>query len=186
MSKQKKKSRRAYLNDFRLGEDGEYSYAGAKYNPLPQNGKSVKRAFCEISAVSAVCTILSVIGGCIPSAGMLNCFYVIIPFICEIASVVSVLWIVCRMMYHGFPLREYVYKATAEKMSDRCRFPMIFSGLGLACTLIYIFLNGFDNQIFVTLIYLLIKVNIFLLFFILRRMYARIIWQKSTVSLMEK
>ena len=186
MSKQKKKNRRAYLNDFRLGENGEYSYAGAEYTPIPKNGKSVKRAFLEITSISAICTFLSVLGGCIPSAGMLNCFYVIIPFICEIASVVSVLWIVCRMMYHGFPLREYIYTATAEKLTDRCRFPMIFSVLGLVCTVIYVFLNGFDNQTYVTLIYLLLKISIFLLFFILKRLSNEITWKKTTVSLMNE
>lgn len=185
MSKQKKKNRRAYLNDFTLGENGEYSYSGAKYTPTPTDGKSTKRAFGELLVISVLSLVLSVIGGCIPSAGMLNCFYVILPFIGEIATVVSVLWIMCRILYHGFPLREYVSKATAEKLSDRCRFPMIFSALGMVCTILYIILNGFDNQLPATLIYLLIKVNIFLLFFTFRKLYSKITWSKSTVSLMK-
>ncbi len=184
-----RKNKHAYLRDFQPDDSGAYIYTGVRMSPMPPGGKSVRRMYLEMTALSCAAVLFCVIGGCIPSAGMLNCFYVILPFIAEISLAVSILWIMCRMTYHGYSgdaLREYVYEATFAKIDGRTKTAQLLTAVSFAATIFYVIINGFDSNIPATLIYLFTKVNIFLHFFGIRKLARAVTWKKMTHSLMNE
>ena len=114
----KKKGRRAYLDDFQTTVSGEMIYCGAYYGF--QGGDRARRRFLlKLAAASAVAAVFSVLSGCVPAPGTLNCFYVLLPLLGSILSAVSVLWAAIRLIGGGETLREYVYTATVEELMDR-------------------------------------------------------------------
>ena len=96
----KKKGRRAYLDDFQTTVSGEMIYCGAYYGF--QGGDRARRRFLlKLAAASAVAAVFSVLSGCVPAPGTLNCFYVLLPLLGSILSAVSVLWAVIRLIAGG-------------------------------------------------------------------------------------
>ena len=53
-------------------------------------------------------------------------------------AVVSLVWAVCRMVYWGNPLREYVYDATVKQISIRATLAMILSMCTLCGQIAYV------------------------------------------------
>jgi hypothetical protein len=73
---------------------------------------------------------------------MLNCWYVILPYICEAAAAVSVIWAVLRLRKAEEPIREYIYKKSVRALPHRAMLCMIFAGLGFVTMVLYLAMNG--------------------------------------------
>ncbi|MGM9521395.1 MAG: hypothetical protein ACI3VB_02835 [Oscillospiraceae bacterium] len=149
----KRRGRRAYLDDFVKNAAGEYVYTGAHYS-LSGGKAAFKKAAALICAASAVIAGLIIACGCIPAAGMDNCFYVIIPYAAGLISAGSVVWAACRLASGGNPMREYVYEATVLKLPLRCTVIFAFSILTFLCDVLFLILNGFDGKMTATIIFL--------------------------------
>ena len=85
----KRGGRRAHLNDFHVNLAGDYVYTGAHYSYVDQ-GRSRDRVQRELLGLSVAVVLAVVAGGCSDAPAMLNCWYVILPYICEAAAAVSV------------------------------------------------------------------------------------------------
>ena len=105
----KRGGRRAHLNDFHVNLAGDYVYTGAHYSYVDQ-GRSRDRVQRELLGLSVAVMLAVVAGGCSDAPAMLNCWYVILPYICEAAAAVSVIWAVLRLRKAEEPIREYIYK----------------------------------------------------------------------------
>ena len=84
----KRGGRRAHLNDFHVNLAGDYVYTGAHYSYVDQ-GRSRDRVQRELLGLSVAVVLAVVAGGCSDAPAMLNCWYVILPYICEAAAAVS-------------------------------------------------------------------------------------------------
>lgn len=145
MAKKKREKPRSYLNDFKLNAAGKYEYFGNHYkwdNPDRSRRSMLTLAWSVIAACSAV----TVASGCNTAAGMANTFYVILPYVAEVASLFSVVWGACRLTFGGEPLREYIYRETVPKLPLRSLLAAISALVGLVGSLIFILLNGFEGQ----------------------------------------
>ena len=100
----KRGGRRAHLNDFHVNLAGDYVYTGAHYSYVDQ-GRSRDRVQRELLGLSVAVMLAVVAGGCSDAPAMLNCWYVILPYICEAAAAVSVIWAVLRLRKAEEPIR---------------------------------------------------------------------------------
>jgi hypothetical protein len=141
--KKKNKGRRAYLNDF-VKSAGGYVYTGKIYK---YKGSDFRKYRLTIVGLSLAICALTLLCGFIPLAGMDNCFYVIIPYVLEIAFRGSAVWALCRLIYHGSELREYVYSSTVKSIPTRL---IVFSAatlLSIFAAIIYMCINSVFNLI---------------------------------------
>lgn len=136
----KKKGHRAYLNDFQKNIAGEYIYTGAHY-AFEGEKRDWKKKLLRLWLYTVVMSVAVLAVGCIPVAGMMNTFYVILPFAATLASVFSVVWAMCRLSAGGAVLREYVYKATVLQVKPRGWLTVIFSGCAFVGECVFILLH---------------------------------------------
>ena len=144
-NKKKRKGRRAYLDDFQTTVSGEYIYCGAHYTFRGTAGQ--KKCFLQrLAALSAAAMVFSVLSGCVPAPGTLDCFYVLLPMLGSILSAVSILWAAVRLISGGEQIREYVYKATVEQFPVRTALCIGCAGLSLLGELLFLILNGTEGR----------------------------------------
>ena len=141
----KRGGRRAHLNDFHVNLAGDYVYTGAHYTYVDQ-GRSRDRVQRELWGLSIAI---------LPA--MLNCWYVILPYICEAAAAVSVIWAVARLRKAEDPIREYVYKKSVQPLPHRAMLCMIFAGLGFVTMVLYLVMNDSGGRVASVITYLALK-----------------------------
>lgn len=150
-----KKGFRSYLNDFRLNGKGEYIYSGALYGYRGE--KPLKRLKGEILLLSLLPAACAVVSGCIPAPGMINCFYVIIPWVLEIAAAFSLVWAAVKFAGAKLPLRGYIYESTLAAFKPRCIFNCTACILELISFCVFVIINGTGGKTAAALGFLLLK-----------------------------
>lgn len=143
----KRGGRRAYLNDFRVGADGEYSYRGkvrVYSGQLPY--KQVK---LRVGAAAGVMAAATIAAGVIPASAMLGFgnWYVIPFFIISLIAVFLTVWCVVRLVSNGQSLREYIHKAAVKPLPGRSAFAAIASLCSFAANVVYLCINGFGKAV---------------------------------------
>lgn len=142
--KKKSRGRRAYLEDFRRSASGEYIYSGAYYSR--RGGFSRSEHLARLWPAGAVLILCAAARGFVPVAGMaggtLASLYVIVPYICELLCAVSVVWALVRLSANSEPLREYVYRATAEILPVRAAFAAAFAAAALIGEVVFFATHG--------------------------------------------
>ena len=173
----KKHNRREHLNDFHRNVAGEYVYDGALYSCQTGEEKlcRIKRA---VWATAAVLIAAVAAGGCIPAPGMQNCFYVLLPYLGEFLSAGSVVWALAKLGTDWGAVREYNYRKSVAVLPVRTAVTAFFSGLGIACELIFFFVNDHVGQTFFVLLYVLLKLTALLSVLVLRAEIMHTEWGK--------
>lgn len=173
----KKKGRRAYLDDFQTTVSGEMIYCGAYYGF--QGGDRARRRFLlKLAAASAMAAVFSVLSGCVPAPGTLNCFYVLLPLLGSILSAVSVLWAAIRLIGGGETLREYVYTATVEELPLRTALCIGCAGLSILGELLFLLLNGAGGKVPGLLLFLISQGMVLLASLFCRKTAAAAKWKR--------
>ncbi len=172
MAKKKKQHRRSYLNDFKLNAAGRYEYFG-NYYKWDNHSRSRRSALTLSWSAILACCVLTVVSGCNTAAGMTNTFYVILPFVAEVASLFSVVWGACRLTFGGEPLREYVYRETVPKLPMRSLLVAISACVGSVGSVVYIALNGFEGRPFLSVAYPVSKLAVAVL-----AIWLRCVWRE--------
>lgn len=173
----KKKGRRAYLDDFQTTVSGEMIYCGAYY--VYQGPAGARKAFLlKVTGSAAAAAVFSVLSGCVPAPGTLNCFYVLLPLLGSILSAVSVLWAVIRLIGGGETLREYVYTATVEELPLRTALCIGCAGLSILGELLFLLLNGAGGKVPGLLLFLLSQGSVLLASLFCRKTAAAAKWKR--------
>ena len=173
----KKKGRRAYLDDFQTTVSGEMIYCGAYYG-FQGSDRARRRFLLKLAAASAVAAVFSVLSGCVPAPGTLNCFYVLLPLLGSILSAVSVLWAAIRLIGGGETLREYVYTATVEELPLRTALCIGCAGLSILGELLFLLLNGAGGKVPGLLLLLLSQGSVLLASLFCRKTAAAAKWKR--------
>lgn len=153
--REKKKGRRAYLNDFHKNVEGQYEYAGERYEYCGDE-KSRRRAAAGLMGGALLLVALILGEGCIPVPGLSRTFYVLLPYMVELMGGVSACIAAGRLLTAEYPLREYVYQSTIQKLPFRGAAAAFGAGLTLAGETVYLIRNGSEGMIwYVALFYIL-------------------------------
>lgn len=176
--KKKRGGRRAHLNDYHVDLAGNYVYTGAHYAYIDQ-GRPLERVKRELWALCIAMLMGVFAGGCSDTPAMMNCWYVILPYLGEAAAAVSVLWALVKMRREKEPFREYVYKATVKALPHRAMLCMIFAGLGFVCMLLYLVNAGtFGGKGLSVALYLAMKLLVGGAAWLLWRYSLSLRWEK--------
>ena len=126
-------------------------------------------------------SILSLILLCgfLPVQGMVNSFYVIIPYACSLVCAAMLLWGVIQISDGEKGLREYVYKSVVGQLPIRAAATGIFAGLTLVGEGIFLFREGAaGTDVAATALFCLAEGAVLVMSLICRRMEKDILWGK--------
>lgn len=126
----KRRGRWAYLDDYKALANGEIVYTGKMYSWSGDTPWKKALAFLWLcGGVPGVCVTVC---GLLPVSGMMNTFYVLLPWLLSFIGAGSVIWALCRLTYHGEHLREHVFKATVAALPVRAVFTAICAAVTVA------------------------------------------------------
>ena len=154
--KKKRGGRRAYLNDFRMGAGGQYSYMGTIY--AYEGERPYKDEALRVGVLTGVIVSALVAVGVIPHPAMLgyNNFYVVPLFLFELVAVFVTAYGAVRLLAGGSRLRAYKYEATVRKLPNRLTITTIAALLLIPANIVYLALNGFEGRPIASIIVLLL------------------------------
>lgn len=166
---------KSYLSEFTRNADGEYVYTGAYYTP----DGDAKKTDVRLSVLFAV-SLLAVLGsGCVNAAGLSNTFYVILPYIGEVAAMFSLGWNTVRLVKQSEKVRAYVYSAVRGRLPTSALAMSVFALLGLAGSAVFLILNGAEDRPLLCAVYLAAKLLVAALGFTDRRYFKGLVWKKT-------
>ena len=172
MAKRDRFKKRAYLSHFTRTASGEYAYTGGYY-ALNGDYKAYGTRVAVFTAVTAVCTLLA---GVLELPGMLNSFYVIIPYILEVAFAGSTVWGAVRYFMNAKPLREYIYSATSGAFHWRTLLTAIFAGAGMIGETVFLILSGEKNTALAAAGFYLLKAAVIVCMLLMRSCAKKAEW----------
>lgn len=155
--KKKKNSRRAYLDDFKLQDNGEYAYKGNIYIYKGDWQKCRK----QLWTLCAVLSALVIAAGIIPSGGMMNTFYVILPYVGEFTALVLFLYAVLKLTARDERIREYIYDRTFDRFNAYFLFLFSFSFMTIIGEIIHMIFAGPPERVLFTVLYIAVQVLVF-------------------------
>ena len=150
----KKKGRRAYLNDFKLQDSGTYAYEG-KIFECTLGGAEFHKMMIRLWTLFGVMAGVNLLAGFLPHTGLNGNYFVVIPYAIELGCLVTLGFSLARLQKGGRRLREYVYRASVEKLPVRSSACMV-TGVIAAAGMLWVFLSGrFEGVILYGILFLL-------------------------------
>lgn len=136
---EKKKGRRAYLEDYRKNERGQYEYAGRRY---VCQGVDLGRRRARIGALCAGLAAAMAAVGCVDAPGMRGCFYVLLPYLAGVVAVGGTCLAAYRLCAGGDPMKAYAYETGLRKLPGRAAFAAVCAGLAVVGEIAYALRHG--------------------------------------------
>ena len=162
---------RNYLNDYKMTASGEYIYTGKRYVPTVDGYNRKVRILLLLSLLIASLVIGS---GYIDGAGMINSFYVILPFIAEVGCVFFLLWNTIRLVTAKSEIKEYVYTSVMKKIPDASKALMFFSAFSAAASVVFFILNRRTISFDYTVLYPVIKLVVIAVDYFFIRQFGKL------------
>ena len=150
-AKKKRRSRRAYLNDFHLNEKGEYVYEG-KMIGFAGDGASYHKYLAWITTASVLMFVCTIAAECLPAVSLSKFGLTVIPWLGQLVTVCLAAYAAWKILWGKNPMREYIYKASAAKLPTRVILAAAFSFLTAAEEIIYIFVKGCEGEVLYTVL----------------------------------
>lgn len=174
----KKKGRRAYLEQFRKNESGEYTYQGKLYI-WKEEKHSRKSSVTWLCLKWAVLMAAAVANGCIPAPGMGNTFYVLIPYAGQVVAEASLGTALFSMIAAGNPLREYQYEAALKKVPLRAELTAAFSGVSILAEIIFLIREGAGEAAAMAVLFLVLGAVAAGSALLLLRQFQKLKWEEK-------
>ena len=156
-TKKKKKNKRAYLNDFELQDNGEYTYKGTVYK-YEGDWKDCRKKLWTLCALLAVLTVGA---GLVPYGGMMNAFYVILPYIVEVCLGAYLIYNVLRLTKGEGEVREYVFTKTFEQFSGWFMILFVSAVMCLLGEILHLILSHSLEGVWLSLLFIALQSMVF-------------------------
>ena len=130
----------------RPGPGGGYVYTGATFRALTEQ-TGVRRA-CVLSVVCAAVTCLCALGaGIVRFDGLMNTFYVILPYLALVIVCCVLGWNGVRLLAGGRRVREYVLVPCRRRVSRCFAAAAVACAVQAAASLVFCFLSSFGDAL---------------------------------------
>lgn len=139
MAAQKKQKKGSYLHDFKEKPGGGFAYTGKVWHAEPD---LLRRMLIKLWALQAVMLLSALLPGFVTTAGLLNTFYVIIPYVLWLISDVALAVTLFNVTLGGNPLRDYIYERGVAGYGLRAVLPLIGAVLTAAGLVIFLLRGG--------------------------------------------
>lgn len=137
--KPKKRDKKHYLQDFQEKPDGSYAYTGKTWNA---DETVRRRILIKLWALQIIMLFAVILPGFVTTAGLLNTFYVIIPYVFWLMSDFVLAYTLGSMTFGGNPLRNYIYERSVLKYPFRVVLSLAGAALTAAALLIFLIRGG--------------------------------------------
>lgn len=178
---QKKRSRRAHLNDFQPDLRGDYVYTGAHFT-FEGGAEALRRFRLRAALLAGLAAAAAVGAGCLPAVGLSgrgSHFAAILPYLGLLAAVFGVTWKTVRLLNGVDPLRAYVYEATVPKLPVWTGAGALFGALSALAALLLLLLRPEEGKILPSVLYILLTAASAALNLLLRREIRASVWGQS-------
>lgn len=139
MAEKKKRDKKSYLRDFEKKPDGSYVYTGKTWHA---DEAVRRRILVKLWALQALMLISVFLPGFVTTAGLLNTFYVIIPYVFWFISDLVLAYTLGSMTFGGNPLKDYIYERSVLQYIPRTVFPLAGAVLTALALLVFILRDG--------------------------------------------
>ena len=167
--------RRAYLDDFRKTQNGDYQYEGSRY-ACELSEKEWKKQSTAMAAAGIAVILLTIAAGCVPSVGLQGSIFVLLPYAVQLAAACSLAWACARLLGKEYPLREYVYQQTVCKISLRSGVCIAAAGVSVIGELVE--LTRHSNKILFSIPFLLTEVVMGVAALVLLKNVKKYTWKR--------
>ncbi len=134
-----KRNRRDYLRDFEKRADGSYSYTGQIWHA---DQVLRRRMLGKLWILQAVMLVSVLLPGFVTKAGLLNTYYVILPYAFWFLSDIILTYTLGAMTFGGNPLRNYIYERSVTQYALRTVLPLAGAALTAAGQIIFLLRGG--------------------------------------------
>ena len=149
--KKKRQSRRAFLNEFHLNEKGEYVYEG-KMIGFVEKSVTYRQYLKQTCKTAILIFIFTAAAECLPAVTMSKFGVTMISWLGQIIVACLVLYAIWRIFWGKNPMREYVYKASQEKLPTRALLMSFFSFFTAASETVFILVKGCGGEVLFTIL----------------------------------
>ncbi len=139
MAEKKKQDKKHYLQDFQENPDGSYVYTGKTWRA---DEPVRRRILVKLWALQAVMLFSVFLPGFVTTAGLLNTFYVIIPYGFWLISDFVLAYTLGSMTFGGNPLRNYIYENSVLKYPFCAMLPLAGAAMTVVALLIFLLCGG--------------------------------------------
>ena len=139
MAEKKKEDKKHYLQDFQENPDGSYVYTGKTWHA---DGALRRRILGKLWALQAVMIFSVFMPGFMTTAGLLNTFYVIIPYVFWLISVFILAYTLGSMTFGGNPLKNYIYERSVLKYPSCTVLSLVCAAMTAIALLIFLLRGG--------------------------------------------
>ena len=160
----------AYLNEYQKDASGTYVYTGAYYGIADDAAR--KHTYARLIGCLSLLTAGVVGSGCFNAAGAGSSFYVILPYIAEVACLFFLLWNCVRLLLAGRRVKAYIYQSVSKYIPPASLLLTFFAAAGCACAVVFVILNGFAGGIALCICYFALKLCNAALAVLIRRIWA--------------
>ena len=167
------KRNKSYLHDFRQSSDGSYAYAGETW----QADRIVwRRLLVKLWALQAVMLFSAILPGFATTAGLVNTFYVILPYVFWVISDIYLTYLLGNMTFGGNPMRDYIYERSVVRYGFCTALPLVCAVLTAFALAVFLLRGGTGEGAAVCLVCCIIQTAVSV---IGRRCKPSEIWVKT-------
>lgn len=138
MAGENRRDRRGYLRDFKKAPDGSYVYTGDTWRA---DRTLRQQLLIKLWVLQAAMLSAAVLPGFVTTAGLLNSFYVILPYVFWIISDFYLAYTLGNMTFGGNPMRDYTYKRSVVRYQP-CAMASFIGALFTALGMIVFLVRG--------------------------------------------
>lgn len=178
MAQEKKRpGKRDYLKDYYTDAAGKVIYTGALYRYAGE--QPYKTMLVRLWVLGAAAALAMAAVGLVPAAGIMNTFYVILPYLVGAMSGVSILFALFTISRGGDPMQARPYKQGVQALPGRTALMQVFAAVTAVGEAAFLLLNGADDSIGWDIIVLVLCAAAFLAGGLLRKTFFSINWVES-------
>ncbi len=133
-----------------LGEEtsiinGRHVYTGKVHEYADDNPVEFEVMIKRMLAYSAAASVPAVAAGCLRAPGLINTWWVIIPYGAYVLTALAMLLGSVRLLVNEKPLIDRIYKRTAQMLPPRCGAHALFSCILILTYFINLLVSGDDS-----------------------------------------
>ena len=151
-----RKNKWEYLNDYQKNEAGKYEYKGSIY-AFAADDSERRKAYAVLWVMLVAAVAAGIGSGCLSGGGITNTFYVIVPYIGEMASLFALSWFHIKLLTKGAEVKAYIYKSTQPKIPIASVLAAFFAIIGFAMSLVFSLTTHFEDGTGNAIAYLVLK-----------------------------
>lgn len=169
--------RKAYVDDYKINENGEYEYQGARYQWNISEAEG-RRLFFQFRLMGPLIFIFILLAGCIPSPGVNHWPFLMIAYLVGLVVSISLWILLWQMCGEKSPMRGYVYDETVEKLPFRILLTVVLTIASILGEAVYVILYGTEGKAVGAVLFIILEIMALICTLYTRKRFQMIKWEK--------